>query len=41
MPLPQIPLDDPRVPALAKARQRFAHDYVPAVELIDGGWRGA
>ncbi|MBB3724473.1 hypothetical protein [Nonomuraea dietziae] len=26
MTLPQIPLDDPRVLALAKARQQFAHD---------------
>lgn len=26
MPLPQIPLDDPRVLALAKARQQLAHD---------------
>ncbi|MGP4104684.1 hypothetical protein [Nonomuraea sp. KM90] len=26
MPLPQILLDDPRVLALAKARQQFAHD---------------
>ncbi|GAA3845049.1 hypothetical protein GCM10022226_80230 [Sphaerisporangium flaviroseum] len=74
MPLPQIPLDDPRVLALAKARQQFAHDctylptweeltdkerggslpdarnylesainagLVPAVELIDSGWRAS
>ncbi|HEX2314747.1 MAG TPA: hypothetical protein VHJ17_13480 [Thermomonospora sp.] len=26
MPLPQIPLDDPRVLALAKARQQLAHE---------------
>jgi hypothetical protein len=26
VPLPQIPLDDPRVLALAKARQQLAHD---------------
>ncbi|MBB5782008.1 hypothetical protein [Nonomuraea jabiensis] len=72
MPLPQIPLDDPRVLALAKARQQLAHGctflptwdeltdkeredslpnarnylestvnagLVPAVELIDSGWR--
>ncbi|MDP9868706.1 hypothetical protein J2S55_007972 [Streptosporangium brasiliense] len=26
MPLPQIPLDDPHVLALARARQRLAHD---------------
>lgn len=74
MPLPQIPLDDPRVLALAKARQQMAHDstylptweeltdkeregslpdarnylesainagLVPAVELIDSGWRAS
>ncbi len=74
MPLPQIPLDDPRVLALAKARQQFAHEctflptweeltdreregalpdarnylesainagLVPAVELIDSGWRAS
>jgi hypothetical protein len=27
VPLPQIPLDDPCVLALAKARQQLAHDY--------------
>ncbi|MET8054421.1 hypothetical protein ABZU75_43290 [Streptosporangium sp. NPDC005286] len=26
MPLPKIPLDGPRVPALAKARQQLAHE---------------
>jgi hypothetical protein len=74
VPLPKIPLDDPRVLALAKARQQFAHDctylptreeltdkeregalpdarnylesainagLVPAVELIDSGWRAS
>ncbi|MEU4409176.1 hypothetical protein AB0F88_32095 [Streptosporangium sp. NPDC023963] len=74
MTLPKIPLDDPRVLALAKARQQFAHDcahlptweeltdqeredslpgarnylesainagLVPAVELIDSGWRAS
>ncbi|MFI6393710.1 hypothetical protein ACIBHY_36245 [Nonomuraea sp. NPDC050547] len=74
MALPKIPLDDPRVLALAKARQQFAHDcaflptweelpederkvslpsarnylesainagLVPAVELIDSGWRAS
>ncbi|MFC3986631.1 hypothetical protein [Streptosporangium jomthongense] len=72
MTLPKIPLDDPRVVALAKARQQFAHEcsflptweeltdedrenalpvarnylesairagLLPAVELIDSGWR--
>jgi hypothetical protein len=34
--LPQIPLDDPRVPALAKARQQFAHDctHLPTWEEL-------
>jgi hypothetical protein len=74
VPLPQIPIDDPRVLALAKARQQFAHEctflptweeltdeeregslpdarnylesainagLVPAVELIDSGWRAS
>lgn len=74
MPSPKIPLDDPRVWTLAKARQQFAHDctyldtweeltdeerkdalpdarnylesainagLVPAVELIDSGWRAS
>jgi hypothetical protein len=74
VPLPQIPLDDPRVLALAKARQQLAHDctflptweeltdedreaglpyarnyleaainagLIPAVELIDSGWRAS
>lgn len=37
MPLPQIPLDDSRVLALAKARQQLAHDgtgYVPTWEEL-------
>ncbi|GIH69463.1 hypothetical protein [Sphaerimonospora thailandensis] len=34
--LPQIPLDDPRVLALAKARQQLAHDcaYCPSWEEL-------
>ncbi|MFD8385211.1 hypothetical protein ACFV2X_42965 [Streptomyces sp. NPDC059679] len=34
--LPQIPLDDPRVLALAKARQQFAHDctHLPTWEEL-------
>ncbi|MGW6501820.1 hypothetical protein [Nonomuraea angiospora] len=38
MPLPQIPLDDPRVVALAKSRQQLTHDctYLPTWdELTD------
>jgi len=39
VPLPKIPLDDPRVMALAKARQQLAHDgagYIPVWdELTD------
>lgn len=27
MPLPKIPLDDPRVLALARARRQLAHEY--------------
>lgn len=27
MPLPKIPLDDPRVLVLARARQQLAHEY--------------
>ncbi|GAA1584606.1 hypothetical protein GCM10009678_79020 [Actinomadura kijaniata] len=36
MPLPKIPLDDPRVLALAKARQQFAHDcfHLPTWEEL-------
>ncbi|MEV0386040.1 hypothetical protein [Nonomuraea sp. NPDC050643] len=36
MTLPQIPLDDPRVLTLAKARQQFAHDctFVPTWEEL-------
>jgi hypothetical protein len=36
MPLPQTPLDDPRVLALAKARQQLAHDgaLAPAWEEL-------
>ncbi|MEV4116832.1 hypothetical protein [Nonomuraea sp. NPDC049695] len=36
MPLPQIPLDDPRVLALARARQQFAHDctFLPTWEEL-------
>ncbi len=36
MPKPQIPLDDPRVLALAKARQQLAHDctYLPTWEEL-------
>ena len=36
MPRPQIPLDDPRVLALAKARQQVAHDctFLPTWEEL-------
>jgi hypothetical protein len=36
VPLPQVRLDDPRVLALAEARQQFAHDctYLPTWEEL-------
>lgn len=41
--LPQIPLDDPRVLALAKARQQFAHDctHLPTWEELTDEDRAA
>lgn len=41
--LPQIPLDDPRVLALAKARQQLAHDctHLPTWEELTDEDRAA
>jgi hypothetical protein len=41
--LPQIPLDDPRVLALARARQQFAHDctHLPTWEELTDEDRAA
>ncbi|MFD9950327.1 hypothetical protein ACFWYW_56620 [Nonomuraea sp. NPDC059023] len=41
-PLPKIPLDDPRVLALAKARQQFGHDCasLPTWEELTDEERG-
>ncbi|MEQ4725931.1 hypothetical protein [Nonomuraea sp. B19D2] len=35
VPLPQIPLDDPRVLALARASQQLAHDWHVSADV---GW---